>query len=505
MAFVLRITAALWLLAPLACLAQSEPEPVPGAIIVEGASAFSQREFFPLYRDLLGEPLTRQRRDRLQQQIVTLYRDRGFAAPAVDITRDDRSSQVVNVSINEPVVTAVAVRGFGDSEAALLRRMARPAVNYRGPLSGSQLAALVQNMEQRLDRPVTVDLEQQANTDARYTLVVSPRRQLGGSITYSLEGSDRLGRQLVYARLALDNPAKYASEAYLSALHTLNSDGFRTLGAGVTLAPAAAHRVDLSASLARARPRDTASEQVYNRQRYRLGWRHGLIRDDGREMTLLSSFTVRDYTFDIDSRERVDERLRVAGLGLDNRWLWRGRSLSLEVTGRQGLDSLGAQREGPGAVQQTDLDFTLVQTRATLRQALPAGLSFRLDLDGQYSRDRLPFSERFSIGGYRYARAYEPGEFTGDRGIGSKLEVRRGFALPSLGHTRLVPYAYYGVARTFDNQRSERQSAAAAGAGVRLLGERIYAYLEVGKPLTAVSDYREDEPRVTGRLTLRLP
>ncbi|MEX0605702.1 MAG: ShlB/FhaC/HecB family hemolysin secretion/activation protein [Marinobacter sp.] len=499
-------TLAAWLFAvivPLEAAAQTAREPVVGAILFDGINAFADDRLFPLYHDMLGNPFDETRQEQLKKALKELYQDSGFQTPAITIRQSD--ANIWRVFVEEAHITFLSVEGFGTTGNARLKQLAQPVLDYRGSLSKLQLDAIEQRLERAADRPVAVNVKASDSQSGDYHLEITAQRQIHGELTYSFEGSERLGQQLVYGRLVIDNPVASISQAYISALHTLESDAYQNIGAGFTLAPALDHRVSLATSFAQAKPRDANGDEVYNRQWYRLQWRHQAIQEGRRELSVGSDLSVRDYTRDLDNVERIDERLRVAGVFLDNRWRWQDRTLRWYLGGRQGIDGLGAQREGPGATRDTSLGFGLVKTSATIWQRLPAGLTLRADFGAQYTRDYLPFSERFSLGGNRYARAYEPGEFSGDRGLGTKLELRKGFDRGGGIAGRFIPYVYYGVARVFDNERNDRESGASAGIGLRWLGESARAYVEVGQPLTTESEYRDDDFRATGRLIVAFP
>ena len=115
--------------------------------------------------------------------------------------------------------------------------------------------------------------------------------------------------------------------------------------------------------------------------------------------------------------------------------------------------------------------FTKVNGKVTLDQAIGKRLIARLRASGQYSDDRLPAGERFSIGGEEYGRAFETAVITADRGYAGLAELafkplKTGkFALTEVytfidgARVRLVPRGLFTGA-TYD--------LASTGGGIRL-------------------------------------
>ncbi len=89
-------------------------------------------------------------------------------------------------------------------------------------------------------------------------------------------------------------------------------------------------------------------------------------------------------------------------------------------------------------------DLTRVQdlvTIGTVRTALKSSIG------GQYSRDILPPSEKYFLGGTRFGRGFFNGEVTGDRALGASFELQANTTfteLPLLNPTYQLPAQFYG-------------------------------------------------------------
>lgn len=476
---------------------------VLGGVVFEGISAFPSPSFLPAYAESLGQPLTRDEVARLKANISRFYTGRGYLAPQVELTTHPDAAEVLVAEVIEPRINLVQLR-VGEAEEAHPAQAQAEQITQQEVVSWNDIDVLVRELERSMGTKLSSSLHRMQNSEPGYFLVLEVATQVEGRLTYSAEGSERLGQHMVGAQIDVQNPFRGVANVYFSALHTLESAGYRNFGTGAAVPLSSEGLLSLDASIARAVPQDsdTASADIYQRHWLRLKWTHRLTERSDQKTSLNGRLILRDYTREESDITEVDERLRMAAVGVQTTLRGARRTSQLWADGRFGLDVLGAQREGSQVNGAIDVSFQVLEAGYTLWQTLPAGFSLRFDTAGQYSANEVPFSQRFSFGGSRFARAYEPGEFSGDTGAGAKLELRRGFTTDYMAKMRLVPYTYYGLATTYQNRNEQRDSGAAAGVGVRVLSSDFSAYVEVGKPLTVASDYRNDSARLTGRLNV---
>lgn len=478
---------------------------VIGAVVFEGVTAFSASRLLPLYEESLGEFPDAPEKEAIRQRVVALYTDEGFLEPEVTVTEHPDAEQILLVKVTEPFIDRLDVTGGTSKQRKLVRSRAQPVIG-RGPVATSDIDRFARAIENATGMGLKTTVGPGALGPAAYSLNIDVASRVEGELTYSAEGSQRLGQHLVGGSLRVYGPAEAIGEMYLSVLHTVDSAGYRNIGGGISLPLSASDLLYVDISSSRAVPQDevTSPASVYRRLWTRILWNHDLLSWDDLEISFNSALILRDYTRERGDVTEIDEALRIAEFGVNTYLRGNGRTSRIALNGRLGLDAMGAERTGIDAYEDIDLAFRYLDAEYTLWQNLPADFSLRWDLAGQYSADNLPYSQRFSIGGSQFARAYEPGEFSGDSGIGTKLELRRGFSTSRyLGSVRWVPYVYYGVAAARENETDDSASAAASGVGLRMLTEKTVAYLEFGKPLTVASEYRDNNPRLTGRLTVR--
>lgn len=95
------------------------------------------------------------------------------------------------------------------------------------------------------------------------------------------------------------------------------------------------------------------------------------------------------------------------------------RSWSASAAVSQGIDMLGARVIEPYA----EKGFRKINGAASVTQAVGKRVSVRFNLSGQYSGDRLPAAERFSVGGEALGRAFDTAFLTADKGAGALGEL----------------------------------------------------------------------------------
>lgn len=485
----------------LPAVCSSAPERAIGAVIFEGVTAFGAEQLLPLYADSLGKVPDTKQQTRLRARTLDLYISQGYLSPAVSVTTLPSNESILVVHVEEPQIDDIQVTGGVAKKRTSIRERLEP-LRERSPVSKIDIERFSRALELAVGVGLKTNIEETSPGRHRVIFTIAPK--VRGELTYSAEGSQRLGQHMVGASVSVYGPGAGLREIYISGIHTVESAGYRNIGTGLSFSTSDRNTFYADISLSRAVPQDeeASPSKVYRRLWSRLKWRHDLIDSNTFSLAVDGSVTLRDYTRERGDETEIDERLRMASARA-LAYITGGNSTSrFGLSGSTGVDALGAERSGTRADDAIDLAFQVIDARYTLWHGLPADFSLKLDIAGQYSGDNLPYSQRFSVGGSRYARAYEPGEFSGDSGIGSKLELRRGFNSDRwLPGVRWVPYIYYGIARAHENESSERESAAASGLGLRMLARTFTAYIELGKPLTADSEYKDKNPRLTGRLT----
>ena len=151
-----------------------------------------------------------------------------------------------------------------------------------------------------------------------------------------------------------------------------------------------------------------------------------------------------------------------------------------------GFDGLGARVLNP---QVSDLDFSKYDVKVQANFALPLHTVLRLDSAGQYTSDRLPGAEQFSLGGEEFGRAYEAAVATGDKALAGSAELAlKPPVLPSpLQGSEVYAFADGGRAYLLARPGLDATTADAVsvGGGVRAtLTARAVVQVEAARGLT---------------------
>ena len=186
----------------------------------------------------------------------------------------------------------------------------------------------------------------------------------------------------------------------------------------------------------------------------------------------------------------VEDRLRVFRTTLEYvaNDKWRGHNF-FTLTGNLGVDVLGASDSAADPTSRVDGDGQFVYTTLRLgrNQEITDNIGLNISVKGQYSKDSLPSSEEFILGGYEFGRGYDAGEISGDHGIGTSLSAYYMRALDNAMINRYRLYAFYDHGFVWnDNFPSnlKRAELRSYGAGFTLFCARdIGLSFEAAKPV----------------------
>ncbi len=483
--------------------AETRADTTVGAVVFEGVTVFGPDRLGAVSRSSVGRTWNAETRALVTEQTRSLYLENGFLEPGVSASAYPDFPGVIIVSVVEPALASIEIVGVDVGKRRAVRSALEP-LQQRQPISPALIRSSLRRIEGAHGLVFEAELEPEPDSEGRYQLTLVSSSQVRGALTYSAEGNRKFGRHLVFGRVTLANPNKYLRSVGVSALHTLESDAYRVGGADLEAAVSENNSLSLAAKVGRGLLKDQASgsETVYRFQQYEGEWAYALARTEDTESEVFAGLEAREFTRTEQADRELDEQLRMSELGY--RRLARAASTAsrFRLTGRFGFDALGAHRRGSEAGDIIDVSFQIARADYTYWRALPAGLSLKVLIEGQYTEDDLPGSQRFYIGGSQFARAYEPGAFSGDRGAGTELELRRRVARPWGLPAQVTPYVYYGLATAYQIQTSSQISGAAAGLGFRFTADPLSGYLEFGKPLTTNSAITDEDGRFTGRLTL---
>lgn len=470
-------------------LAAAQQLPDLVTTIVRGSSVYSAPDLFEHYSEYLSEAITAESTRAIAANIAAAYVRDGYSRPS--ITVDDRMVRagILAFDVVETRISNIAIDGDVGPYASQLEDLGRQ-LNGETLLRTEDLQSTVRRMRELTGLNLVASTESDATTPGSYRLRLDTDfRPVSGRIRLSNRGTDEIGPGFLLGQTDFNGLAGGRATLGLVYGTTLNYDEYHGLGLNGGFRPAGK---DLRLSGSGFRSRSDPTERPFDRDnrylRDRLSFAASLPvfdREAGR-LTLTTGIRSEDLVITTSGIRLRDERLRFVEIGarfIDTTDRSRQYAVGLELA--YGLDALGSgltaldiandQRSAAPAILLLDY------VRATAINPL---WTWRLNALGQYSDDVLTYSERFKIGGDRLGRGFEVAEISGDRGLGARVEVLRRIEALRTGAGPVSAYVTYDLAAAWKNDLPGRESAATAGVGLALAGNRTSGRIEFAKPLT---------------------
>ncbi len=444
---------------------------------------------------------------KIATHVVDYYQYRGWLVPDVDVHIDIDYPDLLLVDIYEASVGHLEITPADGRVAKRVRDVAT-GQSFSSPIRQDEVNTLLTTIDQL--RGIWTDARFASRDDGSgvYDLLVDAQPYFSSQLSIGNDGSRLLGREMAYLALTASRPWALPLSIGMYGSDTIQTAGYHSYGMYFTLP--VRDKVELfvawGESHAALRSRDSALfDTDYDREHWQARLTYSRDVGPSAELELYVDYATADYLRDNAVFDELDERLRIVQLGAAFSRIDAALEWWLRIDGSRGINDFGARREEFSLFaldSDIDLDFAHINIAYTAWFSMPLALVARLDVAAQYSNDVLPSSQTFTLGGSEFARAYEPGEFSGDRGAGGKFELRRGYL--SRGDTQLTPYTYYGIGTVSSASRfgADEVSASSAGIGLRLTTPSVYAYVEIDWPLSNGSIYRQDQERVTAQVRL---
>jgi hemolysin activation/secretion protein len=469
-------------------LAGANDSPLLIAAIIRGADTYSTLQLLPAYQKHLGKPITNPVIEDIAASINKLYISDGFTPPQMRLDSSQLDDGILGIDVYEAQITSVAVSGDQGPYADEIAR-ARDELLAMKPLRSRDLQTQLRRLRELPGLTLNVTTRRDGDHRSGYVLVIEAAfDRVEAQLRLTNRGTRDVGRGFAIAQAAING--LFERDLKAGAVLGLAESKQEFRGAGIFAeAPIAS---DLRATLLGFRslsdptemPLDWGVEYLRNRASLTIadGWRRwGAV-----ELKTSGIVELDDMYIDHNGVRLQSDRERV--LSVSSQLLWSGSQTTqylTQLTVRRGVDAFGA-----GLVSAIPLDdgrdaaFTVASAQIVRVARILPQWQLRLDLLAQYSNDVLADRERFKIGGDHLGRGFEVPAITGDRGLGGKVEIRRELPKFNTRLGNLSTYAYYDLGAAWTNPSHERHSAASAAAGLSLHGKRLFASLELARPLT---------------------
>jgi hemolysin activation/secretion protein len=460
---------------------------VLAGVLIEGATVYPTPDFLRFYQAFLGTRITVSTLRGIAEAITRHYQDDGYFLSSAFLPAQDIEFGVVRIRVIEGYLAGWSSPGSEAASDPLIAQTLEALLAQR-PARKSELAATVAKISALPGFTVRPQVRALPGQTGAYELLLPiERRRFDGSLSIDNRGSDFIGPVQGVAGLRVYDlthhhesyQLKLATVAETSELSYVDASTEWLLGPDGLHLQAGATRVsaDPGGSL---EPLDAHIENG----RVKLGITYRPPRTMTTDKTFGAYLSRYHSRTDIAGAKRLEDRLTTANISYRQVWLSsRGATYSVTTALTRGLswnDSAVIDTLlGAGVGQPL---FTKLNLGGSGKFPLSVGWDLTAALDGQYAHDPLPSSERYSIGGAQYGRAYDPSEITGDHGLAGRMDLGRHDGM-ILGNWRLGPYIFYDLGAVWPRERiageDARASAASVGTGLRATISTFAAGLEL--------------------------
>ena len=240
---------------------------------------------------------------------------------------------------------------------------------------------------------------------------------------------------------------------------------------------------------------------------YTVGIKQPLLYTPTKELSLSCNYYQKDIKSyllgDISSQDLLD----ILELKTEVKYRRAFDAFELSVGVAKGINGDDSLSSRYGA----DIKFAKALLRASYNRYINDFNSLLLNIDSQYSQNRVPLSELFTIGGLSSVRAYEPAQKLGDSGFVVNAEW---FLHPKTDYHPWLKNAlqigfFMDYGRIFNNQPvpGEEKASALAAAGGEILvniNKRLFARVSVGYPLYETDKLIDDYTHLYGYVGIKL-
>jgi len=446
----------------------------------------------------IGQPLTQDRVQAIANSIVAVYARSDIAFYSVSIPAQMPHGGMLVVKVVEGRLTDYSLQRETRSVPrrlvdAHMRRLMRET-----PLTKSSLQRSLSLLRDIPGQTVDVGVRQLGTAGDLALDVTVRRKQLQIGLTIDNSGiSNVVSGVQAQVAVAVNGLLREGDRLRVSGYLPFNPDRYQYYSAGYST-PIGSNGLTIGANYARMKTRSEAGiEGEAGLAGVTLSY--PVIRSYKRNLKLsLSADGVNSSNYFLDT-QFGRYHSRAVRLGTEYSSIGERDGFAVSLVGSQGLNVLDAQAF-TGFSEKT---FSKVNMQAAGVVPLTRHVSVSTTVRAQYSKDRLPVTERFSLGGRGGGLAFHVGTATAEKAVAGSIELA--WQLPAksplLKSTSLFVYADgssgRSVARPFYALPASTVSMASAGGGVRFsLPHGLRASAEVAIPVSRPDLSYNKKPRV---------
>ena len=441
-----------------------------------GARTLSPTMLRPAWAPYSGKAVSLADLRKIARRAEAIYAAAGYPFVAVVVPAQEAKKGVVRLKVVEGRISDLTVLGLNPTARRQATEVFSPLVNET-PLAAVDVERAYQNAE-NIPGLVVSGALRRGSEEGGMDLVVQAQRQpfrtyfnvnnlypssvgpWGALVGFDYFGASRYGDQTSVQLFSNIDGGEQISGRF-SHTRRLNDTG-TSISATVLVAKADPKGAE--------EPLELATNVIAGR--LELG--QPLIQSPIATLAVDGALELNDQKTDVFSKVGLSkDDLRVMSLGAAWELRLKGQRLAASVEFRQGLNVLGASREGDPLLSRTGADPEGALMRFKLEdEQKVAGGRVMVRVDGQLAGEGLTAPEQYSVGNLTIGRGYEPGAAFGDKAVGVSAEFRLNpFALPR--QVKAEPFVFYDGVGLWAAPGAQQLSASngrwlwSTGGGVR--------------------------------------
>lgn len=468
------------------------------AVIVTGSEHYSARDFAGVTSRFVGQSISSGLIAQITKEVESVYRDDGYVVPRIVQLDPTIETSTPRLHVFEAAIASVVVRGdAGPHRDAIESR----AQSLRGNLIDKRAArAALAAIEALPGIRAKAHFEPSEGDINRFVLVLEVSyRAVEATASAHNRGTEEIGPVLAGGRVALNGLLGAGEKLAFTAFTAQHVDDYQYFATELERRFGAVDTA-LQGSTSKAM---FADDSEYSTQRADLELRTVAYDSGNATFEPWLALGMRDSDGRAADGDRLSlQRTRWIGVGAATRLTGEYATTRVRADVARGFDALGAMSQTlPPA--DVELAFTKAMLDVVHVRALTTKWSARLDVEAQWSADDLPFGERFTFGGARFGRGFDPGTLVGDSGASASVQVLRALDVSGQWLRSLQAFVQtdYGYA---DDVRYGSDTAASGSVGITGRVSIVQATLELSQSLLAPEAFVVDEsPRAffTMRMT----
>lgn len=464
-----------------------------------GNQVFSAQELQEIFEPLLHKRVSIAQILQEVERITQKYRAQGYFLSKAIFPPQSIQNGKITIQVIEGFINRITIEEIPDQQKPILEKYARSIMNSK-PLKYEDLERYlllvndITGFEVRsiISPDPTVPQAAQLTLIGRYTSV-------NASLTYDNYGTRYVGPNKATATASFNSlliPEGTTALRYTTAQHAKELQFFE-LKHDQALGTEGMHW-SVGASRTDTQPQYDLSQFGIKGTNQNLftTFSYPLIRSRQQSLRANLGFNYMNVYSSTFGEQLYDDKIRefTLGAGYEN-FLWNGINL-VNFNVHQGISMMGSSHIGETSRVGARSNFRKYTLSLSRHQFFDDVFSLFVMGTSQYTKSSMFSAEEFIFGGPSLGRGYDAAQFSGDKGLAGKTELRAttkpGFKVLE----KIQYYAFYDVGAVWNINKASatysRSSGASAGIGIRtIMTSHFNADLFLAKPLTTPNNIQK--------------